>query len=48
VLTPPEYVTVEPFSAVGYILHPDLEAIERLGERLFGEEHAGEGDSAAP
>ena len=36
VLTPPRYVTPEPFSAAGYILHPDLDAIRRLGERIFG------------
>jgi LCP family protein required for cell wall assembly len=35
VLTPPEYVTPEPFSAAGYILHPNLDAIRDLGERLF-------------
>lgn len=43
VLTPPEYVTVEPFSAAGYILHPDLEAIEQLGREVFGDP-----ESAAP
>jgi hypothetical protein len=36
VLAPPEYVTPEPFSAAGYILHPDLSAIRRLGESIFG------------
>jgi len=36
VLTPPEYVTPEPFSEAGYILHPDLEAIRALGEQIFG------------
>ena len=36
VLMPPEYVTPEPFSAAGYILHPDLEAIRDLAERVFG------------
>ena len=36
VLTPPEFVTPEPFSAAGYILHPDLDAILELGERIFG------------
>ena len=36
VLTPPEFVTPEPFSAAGYILHPDLEAIRELGEEIFG------------
>lgn len=35
VLTPPRYVTVEPNSAAGYILIPDLDAIRRLGARLF-------------
>lgn len=37
VLTPPEYVVVEPNSAAGYILHPQLEAILELGERIFEE-----------
>ena len=32
VLEPPEYVTPEPFSAAGYILHPDLDAIRELGD----------------
>jgi polyisoprenyl-teichoic acid--peptidoglycan teichoic acid transferase len=36
VLAPPDYVTPEPFSAAGYILHPDLDAIRDLGERVFG------------
>ena len=36
VLTPPEFVTPEPFSAAGYILHPDLRAIRDLGEVVFG------------
>jgi len=36
VLDPPEYVTPEPFSAAGYILHPDLDAIRDLGIRIFG------------
>ena len=36
VLSPPEFVTVEPFSAAGYILHPDLEAIRELGDEIFG------------
>jgi len=36
VLAPPEYVTPEPFSAAGYVLHPDLEAIRSLGKRVFG------------
>lgn len=40
VLTPPEYVTAEPFSAAGYILHPNLEAIRDLGRRIFGTETA--------
>lgn len=38
VLTPEDgYVTVDPASAAGYILHPDLEAIHALGRRVFGE-----------
>ena len=36
VLTPPEFVTPEPFSAAGYILHPELDAIRELGDRIFG------------
>jgi polyisoprenyl-teichoic acid--peptidoglycan teichoic acid transferase len=36
VLEPPTYVTPEPFSAAGYILHPDLEAIRKLGASIFG------------
>lgn len=36
VLAPPEYVTPEPFSAAGYILHPDLDAIRDLGDQIFG------------
>lgn len=40
VLTPPEYVTPEPFSAAGYILHPNLDAIEELGSEIFGAEPA--------
>lgn len=37
VLQPPEYMTADPFSAAGYILIPDLEAIRALGERLLGD-----------
>ncbi len=36
VLTPPEYVTVEPNSAAGYILLPNVEAILELGDRIYG------------
>jgi LCP family protein required for cell wall assembly len=36
VLAPPEFVTPEPFSDAGYILHPDLDAIRDLGDRIFG------------
>jgi len=36
VLTPPDYVTVEPNSAAGYILLPNFEAILELGDRVFG------------
>ena len=36
VLAPPEYVTPEPFSAAGYILHPELDAIRDLGRQVFG------------
>jgi LCP family protein required for cell wall assembly len=36
VLAPPQYVTPEPFSAAGYILHPELDAIRRLADRIFG------------
>ncbi len=35
VLTPPEFVTPEPFSAAGYILHPNLDAIRRLARDIF-------------
>lgn len=35
VLTPPEYVTPEPFSAAGYILHPNFDAIRELSQRIF-------------
>jgi LCP family protein required for cell wall assembly len=42
VLTPDEgYVFVEAFSAAGYILHPNLEAIRALGERIFEPASAG-------
>lgn len=36
VLTPPEYVTPDPFSVAGYILYPNLDAIRDLGQRIFG------------
>jgi LCP family protein required for cell wall assembly len=36
VLEPPTYVTPEPDSAAGYILHPHLDAIRELGESIFG------------
>ena len=36
VLVPPTFVTPEPFSAAGYILHPDLDAIRDLGAQIFG------------
>lgn len=36
VLDPPTYVTPEPFSAAGYILHPNLDAIRALAEDIFG------------
>jgi LCP family protein required for cell wall assembly len=36
VLSPPQFVTPEPFSAAGYILHPNLDAIRALGEEIFG------------
>jgi LCP family protein required for cell wall assembly len=35
VLAPPEYVTPEPASAAGYILHPQLAAIRELATRIF-------------
>ncbi|MBW3632133.1 MAG: LCP family protein [Chloroflexi bacterium] len=41
VLAPPEYVTPEPNSAAGYILHPNFEAIRTLGERIFGDSATG-------
>ncbi|MBW3632292.1 MAG: LCP family protein [Chloroflexi bacterium] len=37
VLTPPEYVTPDPQHPAGYVLHPNLETIASLGERLFAE-----------
>jgi LCP family protein required for cell wall assembly len=41
VLTPDDgYVWVEVASAAGYVLHPDLEAIHDLGERIFGSKTA--------
>ncbi len=36
VLEPPTYVTPDPQSAAGYILHPHLEEIRQLGESIFG------------
>jgi len=36
VLTPPAYMSVDPNSAAGYILIPNLEAILELGQRIFG------------
>ncbi len=36
VLPPPEYVFVDTSTAAGYILHPILEAISQLGDRIFG------------
>jgi polyisoprenyl-teichoic acid--peptidoglycan teichoic acid transferase len=36
VLAPPEYVTPDPHSAEGYVLHPNFEAIRELAERIFG------------
>lgn len=42
VLQPPEYVTPEPFSAAGYILHPNREAIRELGQRLLRDSMAPE------
>lgn len=41
VLQPPEYMGVDPASAAGYILIPDLEAIRALGVRLMGDEEVG-------
>lgn len=35
VLQPPEYMTADPFSAAGYILIPDLDAIRQVGRRLL-------------
>lgn len=35
VLTPPRYVTVDPNSAAGYVLYPNLDAIRRLSSRIF-------------
>lgn len=42
VLTPDDgYVWVEPASAAGYVLHPNLEVIRALGEQIFGTSTAG-------
>lgn len=42
VLTPDDgYVWVEPASVAGYILHPNLDVIRALGERVFGSSIAG-------
>jgi LCP family protein required for cell wall assembly len=35
VLQPPDYMHADPFSAAGYILVPNLEAIHRIGEQLL-------------
>jgi hypothetical protein len=41
VLTPDEgYVVVDPASAAGYVLYPDLDAIRALGDRVFDPELA--------
>ena len=46
VLTPDKsYVLVEPGSAAGYVLHPNLEAIADLAQGIFGEETL---DSSTP
>ena len=37
VLTPPEYVIPESNATAGYILHPVLDAIAALGERIFAD-----------
>ena len=37
VLQPPEYMRADPFSAAGYILIPDLDAIRAIGEQLLGD-----------
>jgi anionic cell wall polymer biosynthesis LytR-Cps2A-Psr (LCP) family protein len=37
VLAPPDYVTPDPDSAAGYILHPNVEAIQALAARIFAE-----------
>jgi LCP family protein required for cell wall assembly len=41
VLAPPDYVTPDPDSAAGYILHPNVEAIQALAERIFEEPSSG-------
>lgn len=38
VLQPPEFMSVDPASAAGYILIPDLAAIRALGERLLSDD----------
>ena len=45
VLQPPEFMSVDPASAAGYILIPDLDAIRALGERILGD---GEASATTP
>jgi LCP family protein required for cell wall assembly len=48
VLQPPDYMTAEPFSAAGYILHPNLEAIRAIGEQLLGAPSSSPPESTDP
>jgi polyisoprenyl-teichoic acid--peptidoglycan teichoic acid transferase len=41
VLTPPDYVVVEPHTEAGYVLFPNLDAILELGKRIFEDRTAG-------
>lgn len=41
VLQPPKYMTADPYSAAGYILIPDLEAIHAVGQLLLDTAPAG-------
>jgi hypothetical protein len=35
VLQPPDYMRADPFSAAGYVLIPDLDAIHALGQMVL-------------
>ncbi|MGI8998108.1 MAG: LCP family protein [Candidatus Limnocylindria bacterium] len=48
VLTPPEFVIVEPNSAAGYILIPRIDEILELGERIFRDPTVDTGAVSSP